>query len=62
MLTKQYFSESEWTTLLQAPIHTVLMILLADKGNPVYFLKEVQAAVQILHTALNQDASSDLLK
>ncbi len=62
MLTKQYFSESEWATLLQAPIQAVLMILLADKGDPVYFLKEAQAAVQILHTALNQDASSDLLK
>lgn len=62
MMTKQYFSEIEWATLLQTPTQSVLMILLADKGDPVYFLKEVQAAVQILHTALNRDASSDLLK
>jgi hypothetical protein len=59
---KQYFSESEWATLVQTPIQAVLMILLADKGDPVLFLKEVQAAVQILHTAIDQDVSSDLLK
>lgn len=63
MMTKQYFSDSEWATLLQAPTQAVLMILLADKGDPVFFLKEVQAAVQILATAVEQEnAVSDLLK
>lgn len=61
-MMKQYFSDSEWVTLLQAPTQAVLMILLADKGDPIFFLKEVQAAVQILTNALEADASSDLLK
>lgn len=61
-MMQQYFSESEWAVLLQAPTQAVLMILLADKGDPVLFLKEVQAAVQILTTALEENASSDLLK
>jgi hypothetical protein len=62
MMSKQYFSDSEWVILLQAPTQAVLMVLLADKGDPVFFLKEVQAAVQILNGALQQEASSDLLK
>jgi hypothetical protein len=62
MMTKQYFSETEWTMLMQAPTQAVLMVILADKGDPVYFLKEVQVAVQILMDALNQEASSDLLR
>lgn len=63
MMTKQYFSDSEWAVLLQAPTQAVLMILLADQGDPVFFLKEVQAAVQILASAVEQEnATSDLLK
>jgi hypothetical protein len=62
MMTKQYFSEDEWAVLMQAPTQAVLMVLLADKGDPVYFLKEVRAAVQALVTALDTTASSDLLR
>jgi hypothetical protein len=60
---QQYFSDSEWATLLQSPMQAILVIILADKTDPVSFLKETQAALQILAAELQrEDISSDLVK
>lgn len=59
---KQYFSDSEWSTLLQSPTQAILTVILADKADPVSFLKETQAAFQILASELQRkDVSSDLV-
>lgn len=58
---KQYFSDSEWATLLQSPTQAILTVILADKADPVSFLKETQAASQILASELKrEDVPSDL--
>jgi hypothetical protein len=63
MMKQQYFSDSEWATLLQTPKQAILSIILADKTDVVSLLKEVQAAAQIFATELQrQDISSDLVK
>jgi hypothetical protein len=63
MMKQQYFSDSEWVALLQTPMQAILAIILADKTDPVSFLKETQLAVQILAAELQrQDISSDLVK
>lgn len=62
-MKQQYFSDSEWATLLQTPIQAVLAIILADKTDPVSFLQETRAAIQIIATELQrEDISSDLVK
>ena len=63
MIKQQYFSDSEWATLLQTPKQAILMIIVADKTDAVSLLKEMQAAVQILAAELQRvDVSSDLVK
>lgn len=62
-MTQQYFSDSEWGILLQTPMQAVLAVILADKTDPVSFLKETQAALQILAAEIQrEDVSSDLVK
>lgn len=61
-MNQQYFTDAEWVMLLQAPKKAVTALVLADKTDPVSFLKEVQAAIQILQTEQNQDWSNDLVK
>lgn len=63
MMKQQYFSDSEWATLLQTPKQAILAVILADKTDVVSLLKEVQAAAQILAVELQRtDISSDLVK
>ncbi|WP_223257394.1 hypothetical protein [Phormidesmis priestleyi] len=63
MMKQQYFSDSEWATLLQTPKQAILTIVLADKADPVSLLKEMQAAVQIMAAELQRgDVSSDLVR
>ncbi|MCL6435842.1 MAG: hypothetical protein K6T90_16845 [Leptolyngbyaceae cyanobacterium HOT.MB2.61] len=60
-MRQQYFSDSEWATLLQSPTQAIIAVTLADKTDPVSFLKEIQAAIQILAAELQrEDISSDL--
>ncbi|MBF2028531.1 MAG: hypothetical protein IGS48_17500 [Oscillatoriales cyanobacterium C42_A2020_001] len=62
-MTQQYFSDTEWATLLQASKQAILAVILADKTDSVSFLKETQAAVQILATEVyREDISSDLAR
>lgn len=62
-MKQQYFTDDEWKTLLQSPTQAVLAIILADKTDPVTFLKETQAAIQILANELQRgDISSDLVR
>jgi hypothetical protein len=61
-MNQQYFTDDEWVMLLQAPQKAVSALVLADKTDPVSFLNEVQAAIQILQTEQNQDWSNDLVK
>ena len=59
---KQYFSDSEWATLLQSPTQAILTVILADKADPVSFLKETGSAFQILASELQRkDISSELV-
>lgn len=63
MMQPQYFSDDEWATLLEAPTQTIFAIVLADKTDLVSFLKEIQAAFQIMAAELQRDdISSDLVK
>lgn len=58
---QQDFSESEWSMLMQAPMQAIIAIALADKTDPVSFLHETRAAIQILAKEQNRtDIDSDL--
>ncbi len=62
-MSQQYFPEDEWATLLQTPNMIVIAMTLADKTDPVSFLQETQAAIQIISTEQNRpDLTSDLAK
>jgi hypothetical protein len=62
-MSQQYFSDSEWATLVQSPVQAIVAMILADKTDPVSFLKEVQASIQILSTEVQrQDITNDLVK
>jgi len=47
-MSQQYFTDDEWSILMHAPVQTLSAVILSDKSDPVTFLKEVKAAVQIL--------------
>ncbi len=60
-MSQQYFTDAEWSTLMQAPIHAISAVVLSDKSDPVTFLKEVKAAMQLLMAEKDSpDISSDL--
>jgi hypothetical protein len=62
-MTQQYFSDDEWSVLVQSPLQAVVALTLSDKTDPVSFLKELQAGVQILSSEQQrQDISNDLVK
>jgi hypothetical protein len=62
-MNQQYFSESEWTTLLQTPTMVIMAITLADKTDPVSFLQETRAAIQIVVNEQNRlDLTNDLVQ
>jgi hypothetical protein len=62
-MTQQYFTDGEWTTLLQAPLQVVLAVTLSDKTDPVSFLKETYAAIQLCVAEQQRtDLSNDLVK
>jgi ABC-type amino acid transport substrate-binding protein len=60
-MSQQYFTDSEWVTLRQAPMKTIQIVTLADKADPVSFLKETRMAIQLLATEQQQGTSSDLV-
>ncbi|MDX2231867.1 MAG: hypothetical protein NW220_19695 [Leptolyngbyaceae cyanobacterium bins.349] len=60
-MSQQYFSDSEWAILCQAPMKAVQVVTLADKTDPVSFLKETRLAIQFLATQQQQGTSSDLV-
>lgn len=65
-MAQQYFTDSEWSTLMQAPFEAIKAMVLADKTDPVSFLKEAKAAIAILvaeqqRTDLTSDLASSLL-
>ncbi|MGF1460936.1 MAG: hypothetical protein ACFBSG_18145 [Leptolyngbyaceae cyanobacterium] len=62
-MEQHYFSDEEWTLLRQAPTQAAIAVILADKTDPVSFLKETQAAAQILleEQARVVDEASDLV-
>jgi hypothetical protein len=51
---RQYFTDEEWTTLLQAPMQAVMAVCLADNVDPISFLQELKAGVTIVKEELNQ--------
>lgn len=59
-MSQQYFTDAEWQVMLQAPMHVVKAVILADKTDPVNFLKEAYAAVSLLTEQQQQPTSSDL--
>jgi hypothetical protein len=59
---RQNFSEDEWETLLQAPMQALVAVCLADKVDPISFLKEVSAGVKLLSEEIKRsDLPGDLL-
>jgi hypothetical protein len=60
-MSQQYFTDEEWSALMQTPIHAISAVVLSDKSDPVTFLKEVKAAMQLLMAEKeSSDISSDL--
>ncbi len=45
---RENFTDEEWTTLLQAPMQAVMGVCLADRVDPVSFLQELKAGVDIV--------------
>ena len=63
MMVQQYFSDEEWAVLLKAPMQAVMALTLADRTDPVSFLKEVKAGIEILAAEQQrQDITSDLIQ
>lgn len=57
------FTDTEMALLLQAPMQAIAAITLADKVDPVMFLKEVQAGISILANELQrQDIPGNLVQ
>ena len=62
-MTQQYFSDSEWSMLMQAPWQAIAALTLADKTDPVSFLKEVRAGLEIMVAEQQrEDITNDLVK
>ncbi|MFB2936883.1 hypothetical protein ACE1B6_16660 [Aerosakkonemataceae cyanobacterium BLCC-F154] len=62
-MTQQYFTESEWSTLMQAPWQAIAALTLADKTDPVSFLKEIRVGMEImLAEQQREDITNDLVK
>jgi hypothetical protein len=45
---RQYFTDEEWTMLLQSPMEAVMAVCLADQVDPISFLQELKAGVTIV--------------
>ncbi|MBD1872778.1 hypothetical protein H6F75_04730 [Nodosilinea sp. FACHB-131] len=54
---RETFTAEEWSALLQAPMHTVMGICLADRVDPVLFLQEVKSGVAIVAEAIRQSGA-----
>ena len=62
-MTQQYFAEKEWSMLMQAPWQAIAALVLADKTDPVSFLKELRAALEIMVAEQQrEDITNDLVK
>lgn len=62
-MAQQYFTDSEWEMLVQSPTQVAITVLLADKTDPISFLREVKAAIDFLRNEEERtDLSSDLIK
>ncbi|MGF1566934.1 MAG: hypothetical protein ACFCVD_02465 [Nodosilinea sp.] len=58
---QQYFTDEEWTTLLQAPMQAVMAVCLADRVDPVSFLQELKGGVAVVTEELKRvDVAGDL--
>ena len=60
-MSQQYFTDTEWAILLQAPMKAIQLVTLADKADPVSFLKETRVAIETLVSEQQQGTSSDLV-
>lgn len=60
-MSQQYFTDDEWAILCQAPVKAIQVVTLADKADPVSFLKETHMAMQLLASEQTQGTSSDLV-
>lgn len=63
MNEQKYFSDVEWQSLLNAPFQAIMTVVLADKTDPINFLKEIRAAAQILEAEQHRDdISNDIVR
>lgn len=60
-MSRQLFTDEEWAVLRQAPISVMTAIVLADKTDPVPFLKEVVLAIRVLLKVSHEPHASDLV-
>ncbi|MDX2243886.1 MAG: hypothetical protein NW224_24685 [Leptolyngbyaceae cyanobacterium bins.302] len=60
-MSQQYFTDSEWILLQQAPIKAIQVVTLADKADPVSFLKETRMAIELLSAEQQQGSTSSLV-
>jgi len=61
-MNQQYFTDSEWIVLQQAPMKAIQLVTLADKADPVSFLQETYLAIQIFSEEQQKEHSNDLVK
>lgn len=62
-MTQQYFTDNEWSILMQAPWQAIAALILADKTDPVSFLKELRAGLEIMvEEQKREDVENDLVK
>jgi ABC-type branched-subunit amino acid transport system substrate-binding protein len=62
-MNQGYFTDEEWNHLLQAPNQAIRAVVLADKTDPISFLKEAKAAMQILvEEQQRTDVTTDVVK
>ena len=58
---REIFTDEEWAALLQAPSQAIIGVVLADRVDPVSFLQELKAGVEIVAEELQRkDIAGDL--
>lgn len=62
-MTQQYFTDNEWSILMQAPWQAIAALILADKTDPVSFLKELRVGLEIMvEEQKREDVENDLVR
>lgn len=56
------YSDADWRTLLTAPLHVGKAMMFASPSGPIGMIQETKAMIDSLHSLLNQNAASPLMR